>query len=99
MVPFACPNYDYYAARATVIAGMWPDSAQNEANIRWVKSYYAAPARHSERGGYINFAASDDMDRVGANFGRNFNRLRELKNKYDPQNTFRINQNIVSGRS
>lgn len=83
------------AKYATVIAGMWPDPKQNEANIRWVKDFYAALAPHSEKGGYINYASGDDMDRVGANFGRNFNRLRELKTKYDPQNVFRINQNIV----
>ncbi|MGA3108540.1 MAG: FAD-binding oxidoreductase [Candidatus Bathyarchaeia archaeon] len=83
------------AKYATVIAGMWPDPEQNEANIRWVKDYYAALAPHSERGGYINFAAGDDTDRVGANFGIHFDRLRELKKKYDPGNVFRINQNIV----
>ena len=80
---------------ATVIAGMWPDPKQNEANIRWVKDYYAALAPHSERGGYINFAADDDMNRVGANFGRNFEQLRKMKAKYDPSNRFRINQNIM----
>jgi FAD/FMN-containing dehydrogenase len=83
------------AKYATVIAGMWPDPSQNEANIHWVKDFYAALAPHSEKGGYINFAASDDIDRVGANFGNNFRRLRELKTKYDPQNTFRINQNLT----
>jgi len=83
------------AKYATVIAGMWPDPETNEANIRWVRDYYAALAPHSERGGYINFAAGDDTDRVGANFGIHFDRLRELKKKYDPGNVFRINQNIV----
>jgi FAD/FMN-containing dehydrogenase len=83
------------AKYATVIAGMWHDPKQNEANIRWVKDYYAALAPHSERGGYINFAASDDTDRVGANFGSNFDELRKLKTKYDPINRFRINQNIT----
>jgi len=83
------------AKYATVIAGMWPDPKQNEVNIRWVKDYYAALAPYSERGGYINFAASDDTDRVGANFGSNFDQLRKLKSKYDPSNRFRINQNIT----
>jgi hypothetical protein len=83
------------AKYATVVAGMWPDPKQNEANIRWVKDYYAALAPHSERGGYINFAAGDDADRVGANFGVNFDKLRKLKAKYDPSNRFRINQNIT----
>jgi FAD/FMN-containing dehydrogenase len=83
------------AKYATVIAGMWPDPKQNETNIRWVKDYYAALAPHSERGGYINFAAADDADRVGANFGVNYDKLRKVKATYDPSNRFRINQNIA----
>ena len=82
------------AKYTTVIAGMWPDPSQNEANIRWVRDFYAALAPHSERGGYVNFAADDDANRVEANFGRNFDKLRKLKTKYDPSNRFRINQNI-----
>jgi len=82
------------AKYATVIAGMWPDPAQNEANTRWVKDYYRALSPFSEAGTYINFAASDDQDRVKANFGRAFDRLRAVKAKYDPGNTFRVNQNI-----
>ena len=82
------------ATFAPVIAGMWPDPAQNEANIAWVKDYYAATAPHSEEGGYVNFAASDDHDRVRANYGVNYHRLVEVKRRYDPDNLFRVNQNI-----
>jgi FAD/FMN-containing dehydrogenase len=83
------------AKYAVVIAGMWPDPAQNEANVRWVRDYYKAIVPHSEEGGYINFAASDDADRVAANFGRNYGRLRKVKAKYDPDNFFSVNQNIA----
>jgi FAD/FMN-containing dehydrogenase len=86
------------AKYATVIAGMWPDPSQNEANVRWVKEYYRALAPHSEEGGYINFAAGDDANRVAANFGRNYARLREVKATYDPDNLFRHNQNIAPGK-
>jgi FAD/FMN-containing dehydrogenase len=79
---------------ATVIAGMWPDPTHNTANIKWVRDYYDATAPHSEEGGYINFAADDDQDRAPANFGANYNRLVAAKKKYDPDNLFRINQNI-----
>ncbi len=82
------------AKYATVIAGMWPDPAQNEANIRWVRDYYNAIAPHSQEGGYINFLAGDDMVRVRANYGRNYDRLAEVKATYDPENVFRFNQNI-----
>ena len=82
------------ATFAPVIAGMWPDPAQNEANTAWVKDYYEATAPHSEEGGYVNFAASDDQDRVRANYGTNYERLLEVKRHYDPDNLFRNNQNI-----
>ena len=52
------------ATFATVIAGMWPDPAENEANIKWVRDYYEATAPHSEEGGYINFMSEDDQDRI-----------------------------------
>jgi FAD/FMN-containing dehydrogenase len=83
------------AKYATVIAGMWPDPSQNAANTRWVKEYYRDLAPYAEEGGYINFAAGDDADRVQANFGRGYTRLRKVKAKYDPKNAFRHNQNIV----
>jgi FAD/FMN-containing dehydrogenase len=79
---------------AAVIAGMWPDPADNESNIKWVRDYYDAIAPHSEEGGYINFAADDDQDRAPANYGANYERLVEVKQKYDPDNLFHMNQNI-----
>ncbi|HYS72328.1 MAG TPA: FAD-binding oxidoreductase [Thermoplasmata archaeon] len=83
------------AKYAAVIAGMWPDPAQNPANIKWVKDYYAALAPHAEKGGYVNFAAADDQNRVGASYGKSYDRLRTIKGKYDPGNVFRHNQNIT----
>ena len=79
---------------AAVIAGMWPDPAQNAENIKWVRDYYAATAPLSEEGGYINFMAGDDQDRIMANYGGNYARLVEAKRKWDPDNLFRVNQNI-----
>jgi FAD/FMN-containing dehydrogenase len=79
---------------AAVIAGMWPDPANNENNIQWVRDYYDATAPHSEEGGYINFAADDDQNRAPANYGASYGRLVEVKRKYDPENLFHMNQNI-----
>jgi FAD/FMN-containing dehydrogenase len=79
---------------ATVIAGMWPDPAQNEDNIKWVRDYYDATAPLSEEGGYINFMSGDDQDRIRSNYKGNYERLVEVKRKYDPGNMFRVNQNI-----
>jgi FAD/FMN-containing dehydrogenase len=79
---------------ATVIAGMWPDPAQNEANISWVRDYYDATAPLSEEGGYVNFMADDDQGRIKANYRGNYERLLTIKRKYDPDNLFHLNQNI-----
>ena len=79
---------------ATVIAGMWPDPAENAANTKWVRDYYDATAPHSEAGGYVNFMAGDDQDRIKANYRGNYQRLVEVKRAYDPDNLFRLNQNI-----
>ncbi|MQA03336.1 MAG: FAD-binding protein [Streptosporangiales bacterium] len=87
-----------FAARdanfATVIAGMWPDAADDEAAISWVRDYYAATAPHSEDSGYVNFMAADDANRVRVNYGANYDRLVEVKRSYDPGNLFHLNQNI-----
>jgi FAD/FMN-containing dehydrogenase len=79
---------------ATVIAGMWPDPADNETNTAWVRDFYDATAPLSEEGGYINFMADDDQERIRANYKGNYDRLVEVKRKYDPDNLFRLNQNI-----
>ncbi|MDQ4007692.1 MAG: FAD-binding oxidoreductase [Actinomycetota bacterium] len=82
------------ATFATVIAGMWPDPADNEDNIAWVRDYYEATAPHSEEGGYVNFMAGDDQGRIRANYRGNYDRLVETKRRYDPDNLFHLNQNI-----
>jgi FAD/FMN-containing dehydrogenase len=82
------------ASFATVIAGMWPNPADNARNIKWVKDYYAAIHPHSAPGGYVNFMAEDDQGRVRDNYKGNYSRLVSIKKKYDPKNLFHINQNI-----
>jgi len=87
--------FAYRDARfATVIAGMWPEAADNAKNIKWVKDYYAAIRPHSAAGGYVNFMADDDQDRIRDNYKGNYERLVAIKKKYDPGNLFHMNQNI-----
>jgi FAD/FMN-containing dehydrogenase len=80
---------------ACVIAGMWPDPADNEAYTAWVRDYFAALAPHSESGGYTNFASADDQGRVRDNLGSGYDRLTQIKQEYDPDNVFHLNQNIT----
>jgi FAD/FMN-containing dehydrogenase len=79
---------------ATVIAGMWPNPADNEKNVKWVKDYYRAVHPNSLAGGYVNFMAGDDQDRIRDNYKGNYDRLVTIKRKYDPGNVFHMNQNI-----
>lgn len=85
------------ASFATVIAGMWPDAADNEKHTRWVKDYYAAIHPHAMEGGYVNFMADDDQGRIRDNYKGNYDRLVSIKRQYDPDNLFHMNQNIVPG--
>ena len=78
-----------------VIIAASDDPAHDEANTKWVRDYSDALAPHSEAGGYINFMDDDDSVRVQDNYGGNYDRLVSIKRQYDPDNLFRINQNIA----
>jgi FAD binding domain/Berberine and berberine like len=84
------------ARLAQVIVGVDPDPGANERLIGWTKAYHDALHPHSAGGGYVNMMMHDEgPDRVSASFGENLGRLVEAKRRYDPENRFRINQNIV----
>jgi FAD/FMN-containing dehydrogenase len=74
----------------------WEDTQDDEANIAWVRECVADMRRFSGGGAYLNFAGfleeGDQLIREA--FGENHKRLVDLKNKYDPTNLFRLNQNI-----
>jgi FAD/FMN-containing dehydrogenase len=78
-----------------VIGAFWDAPADDEADIRWARNYYDAVHPFSgTEGGYINML-SEDEGRVPQNYGRNYERLRQVKATYDPDNLFHLNQNIV----
>jgi FAD/FMN-containing dehydrogenase len=80
---------------AQVMVGVDPDPANNDKIISWTKSYYDALHPYSAGGAYVNFLMGDEgADRVKATYGDNYERLVAIKNKYDPDNLFRVNQNI-----
>lgn len=78
-----------------VILAASDDPAQDATNTKWVRDYSDALAPHSEAGGYVNFMDDDDSVRVQDNYGGNYDRLVSIKRQYDPDNLFRINQNIA----
>jgi len=68
------------------------DPAQNEAKIAAVREYYYAMEPHMS--GFYTNLNDDDEKKTWGNYGENYPRLVELKNKYDPGNLFRLNANI-----
>ena len=74
---------------------IWNDPAETDASIGWARGYWQAMRAFSPKGAYVNFMDGDDgEDHVRESYGPNFERLVSLKNKYDPTNLFRLNQNI-----
>ena len=87
------------ATWAQVMVGVDPDRANNDKIISWTKSYYDALHPYSAGGAYVNFLMGDEgEDRVKKMYGDNYERLVAIKDKYDPGNLFRVNQNIKPTR-
>lgn len=82
-----------------VILGVTDDPKKNGLIMDWSKRYYEAMVPHSSGGGYVNFTMQDDDARVKESYGVNFDRLSELKKKFDPENFFHLNQNIKPATS
>jgi FAD/FMN-containing dehydrogenase len=76
---------------------VWLDPAEDAANIRWAREVAEAMLPFTTGSDYVNhigLEAEEGTDRIKAAFGANFDRLAALKNRYDPTNLFRHNQNI-----
>jgi hypothetical protein len=97
-------NATPWAARdamfSMVIAGVSPDPGDAEALKSWGRNYWNAIHPHNLEGGYLNFMMTDEPpERVRASFGENYDRLAAVKAKYDPDNFFRVNQNIAPAKA
>jgi len=79
---------------AQVIAGIDPDPGNTQMITEWSKIYHNDLSPFALGGGYINFMMNEGQERVIAAYKDNYNRLVEVKTKYDPRNFFHINQNI-----
>ena len=74
--------------------GRWEDPADDERCIRWARDFFKASAPFASGGVYVNFLTADEGVRVRTAYGPNYDRLAQVKRKYDPDNLFRMNQNI-----
>jgi hypothetical protein len=76
--------------------GLWSDPADDKRHIGWVRSVSDALADYRTGGVYLNFTSEETTDRVRAGYNDvTYERLVGLKNRYDPTNVFRFNQNIA----
>lgn len=76
------------------VDGRWHDVAQDGIGIKWARAFFQASTPYASAGGYVNFMAAEEGDRVAAVYGANYDRLVQIKKRYDPENIFHLNQNI-----
>jgi FAD/FMN-containing dehydrogenase len=72
----------------------WDKAEDDNRCITWAREFFNASARYATGGVYVNFLTQDEAERIPAAYGSNYERLAQIKRKYDPTNLFRVNQNI-----
>jgi FAD/FMN-containing dehydrogenase len=89
-VPHREPGYNFLAT------SVWLDPGASAENVEWTRAAFAALQPYAARRRYSNYIAADELgeDPVRQAYGPNYERLVELKTKYDPANLFRLNQNV-----
>jgi FAD/FMN-containing dehydrogenase len=93
------PDSAAYAHRDTRfvmnVHGRWEDTADDARCIAWARDFFDASAPFAGGGVYVNFLTADEGHRVRAAYGPNYDRLARVKRRYDPDNLFRMNHNIM----
>jgi FAD/FMN-containing dehydrogenase len=77
----------------------WEDSADDDRCVAWARQFFDATLPVAMGGAYVNFMTAEESGRVQAAYGANYERLVAVKDAYDPDNMFRLNQNIVPSGS
>ena len=97
-VPEDATAFAHRTSRIMVnVAAIYEDAAERPAHLAWVEETSSA-LRQGDSGAYVNFLAEDGPERIrNAYPGATWDRLVELKRRYDPDNLFRLNQNIPPG--
>jgi FAD/FMN-containing dehydrogenase len=76
-----------------ILAG-WTNAAEDRPVMQWARSFHEAMAPHAMRSVYVHLLGEDEGERVAAAYGANYARLVSLKAKWDPDNVFRMNNNV-----
>jgi len=99
-VPQAATAFAYRdGGWAGVIGGIDPDPANVDRMAAWARDYWQELHPTSAGGAYVNFLMNEGQDRVKASYRGNYDRLAQIKSRYDPDNIFHINQNIQPAQS
>jgi FAD/FMN-containing dehydrogenase len=96
------PEAMAYSHRSTVYAmnvhGRWNSPADDDKCISWARDFCKKTEPFATGGVYVNFLTADEMSRVRAAYGPNYDRMVKAKQKYDPTNFFRMNMNVAPVR-
>lgn len=76
------------------VHGRWENAGEDKNGIGWARELFDATSEFASGGAYVNFMTEDEQERVARAYGPNYDRLREIKKKYDPHNLLHFNQNI-----
>ncbi len=76
------------------VHGRWQQASEDATGTAWAREVFAACAPFASSGAYTNFMTSDEAGRLETAYGANFGRLKQVKQRYDPDNVFHLNPNI-----
>ena len=79
---------------SVLVIAQWADPADTQTNVAWAQDLMQQMRPHLSERRYMNYMSADDAGFVREAYGPNYDRLVELKRRYDPTNLFRLNQNI-----
>jgi FAD/FMN-containing dehydrogenase len=92
------PDVMAYGARDTRyvlnVHARWDAAADDDTCVSWAREFFDATKPYASAGAYVNFMTEEEGDRVASAYGSNYDRLVEIKRKYDPDNVLHMNQNI-----
>jgi len=72
----------------------WDNASDDDKCIDWARAFFDKASEHAMEGAYVNFMTADESARVESAYGRNYQKLVKVKEKYDPSNIFNFNHNI-----
>jgi FAD/FMN-containing dehydrogenase len=76
------------------VISQWTDTAETAQHVQWTREYWTAVEPFATGEVYVNHLDAEEATRIRAAYGGHYDRLVALKNKFDPSNLFRMNQNI-----